>query len=103
MKISTIINYIVSGLMWIFALLTMALNLLRLDNWDGTWVITVLYMTPLVVMSHIVAFVATFASIAFKSLNESKKYIILNSVSAVVSVCVFVVTFFLFSGWVGSW
>ena len=101
MKISTIINYIVSGLMWIFALLTMALNLLRLDNWDGTWVITVLYMTPLVVMSHIIAFLFTFANIAYA--NESKKYIILNSVSAVVSVCVFVVTFFLFSGWVGSW
>ena len=103
MKVSTITNYIVSGVMWIFALLTMALNLLRLDNWDGTWVITVLYMMPLVVMSHIVAFVATFASIAFKSLNESKKYIILNTVSAGVSICLFLVTFFLFSGWVGSW
>ncbi len=101
MKVSTIINYIVSGLMWIFALLTMSLNLLRLDNWDSTWVITILYLSPLVLMSHIVAFVFTFANIAYG--NESKKYIILNTVSAGVSICLFLVTFFLFSGWVGNW
>ncbi|MBE6824207.1 MAG: hypothetical protein E7513_02555 [Ruminococcaceae bacterium] len=103
MKISTRINFVLSGVMWVFSLLTLLSNVFRLDYWDDCWVITVLYMSPIVLFSNIIAFVFTSASTACADIKESRRYIILNSICSVVSICVFLCTFYLLSGWIGNW
>ncbi len=103
MKISTRINFVVSGVMWVFSLLTLMSNLFRWDSWDDCWVITVLYLSPLVLCSNIIAFVCTFANVACDDIKESRRYILLNSVCAVLSICVSLCTFYLMSGWIGNW
>ncbi len=103
MKISTIINYIASIVMWLSGLLTLISNILRWDCWDDFFFITILYLSPIVLLTNMFAFVFTLANTAYSDIKQSRKYLCVNAISAVISILVFIGTFWGLSGWIGNW
>lgn len=91
-KVITIINYIVSGILWLLGVLTLLFNIFGLwELWQFTGFCFLLYISvPLV--SQIIA-------IVFSCTLPSKKYIIMNLISVAVSVGVALFTLFVSTWW----
>ncbi len=91
-KIMTIISYIFSGILWLLGILTLVFNILGLwAPWHLAGFGFIFYIP--------VPIIPAILSIVFSCVSKEIKLIIMNSISAVVSIGFILLTVFVSSGW----
>ena len=88
----TVVNYVMSGVLWLLGILTLLFNILGLwAPWHLAGFAFVFYI-PIIVILQIIA-------IIFSCVAKNKKIIIMNFASLVISIAFALFTFFVSAKW----